>query len=186
MGLTVGDDFPRGVQFKHVPVDLTNLSVLNPLQCDRPQVLELDSVVTKGKTVVVGVPGAFTPTCTETHIPGYLLKLAQLKDAGVDNLVVYTGNDAFVVLAWGKLLLALAHLDASDAANANASAYPKVYFASDGDAKYSESIGLLKGPGRPVRHAAIIDDGKVAWFAHETELGVHVLGVDSVLAALAQ
>ncbi|CAN3371906.1 hypothetical protein DIURU_004615 [Diutina rugosa] len=182
MGLTVGDDFPRGVQFKHVPIDWADLSVLNPLQCDRPQVLELDGVVTTGKTVVVGVPGAFTPTCTETHIPGYLSKLAQLKHAGVDSLVVYTGNDAFVVSAWGKLLLASAHLDAGDA---NA-AYPKVYFASDGDAKYSESIGLLKGPGRPVRHAAIIDAGKVAWFAHETESGVHVSGVDSVLAALAQ
>lgn len=180
MVLTVGNQFPTGVQFKHVPIDLAHLDVLDPLKCDRPQVLDVDNVVSKGKTVVVGVPGCFTPTCTETHIPGFLANLAQLKQAGVDNLLVYTGNDAFVVLAWGKLLLLLAQLSKD-----NATAYPTVYFCSDGDATYTQSIDLLKGPGRPVRHAAIVDNGTVTWFAHETELGVHVLGVDQVLAALA-
>lgn len=177
MSFTQGSPFPANVQFKHVPVDLSNLDVLNPLVCQLPQVLNLDDIVTKGTTVIVAVPGAFTPTCTEQHAPAYLSKLAELKQARVDTLIIYTGNDAFVVNAWGKLLLQAAHLD-------NNGDYPKVVFASDPDAAFSTANGLLKAPGRPVRFVSVVKDGKVEHFAAETELGVNVSGVDDVLKVL--
>jgi len=188
MPLAVGDLFPENVQFRHVPIDLSNLELLNPLACERPSDLKLDDVIeslSKSENpnlVIVAAPGAFTPTCTENHIPPFLSNLTKLKtDKKIGAVVIITANDAFVVNAWGKLLLANAKLDASQVGS-----YPKVYFASDANVEFSEKYSVTKDSGRRAgRYAIAIDTitRKVTYVGHESESGVHVSGVDNILGA---
>jgi len=60
--------------------------------------------LSKGKTVIFGVPGAFTPTCSNDHVPGFLADVDALKAKGVDNIVCVSVNDPFVMASWGKSL----------------------------------------------------------------------------------
>ncbi|CAN3502875.1 peroxiredoxin Ahp1p [Diutina catenulata] len=184
MTLTQGSEYPKEVELRYVPLDYSNSSVLDPLVCERPGPLNVDEVISSVANtsdhyvVVVSVPGAFTPTCTEQHVPGFLAKLAELKAKHVGALLVTTANDAFVVSAWGKLLAKAANIDPKNA--------PKLYFASDTDAKFATAHDLLKAPGRAVRSATAIDANtrKIVYFGAETESGVHVSGVDNILGAL--
>ncbi|KAE8147810.1 FMN-linked oxidoreductase [Aspergillus avenaceus] len=120
------------------------------------------------KVVLFAVPGAFTPTCSVNHVPGYIKSLPQLKEKGVQVVAVIASNDAYVMSAWGK---------------ANQVTNDDLLFLSDPDAKFSESIGWSNGP-RTGRYAIIIDHGKVSYAQIETEKGVKVSGADAVLAHL--
>ncbi|MGI2258506.1 peroxiredoxin [Shewanella sp. GXUN23E] len=103
-----------------------------------------------GKTVVLfAVPGAFTPTCSEAHLPGYVVLADQIKAKGVDMIACVAVNDAFVMRAWGKV-----H---------NAS---EIRMLADGDASFTKALGLEMNTGsfggiRSVRYAMIIRDGVV-------------------------
>lgn len=81
----------------------------------------------KGKTaVVIGLPGAFTPICTEQHLKGYLNSIDTIKASGIDQLVCISVNDRFVLQAWAKSLNAL----------------DKIIFISDWDAEMTKKLGL--------------------------------------------
>ena len=107
----------------------------------------------KGKKVVLfAVPGAFTPTCSAKHLPGFVNNADQIKGKGVDEIACVSVNDAFVMDAWG----------------ASQSAAGKVTMLADGSAKLAQALGLSldlveKGLGvRSQRYAMVVDDGKVS------------------------
>lgn len=108
---------------------------------------------TAGKTIALfGLPGAFTPTCSAKHVPGYMEKQAELKAAGVDEIWCVSVNDAFVMGAWAR-----------DQKSAG-----KVRMLADGDAAFAKATGLtldLTGKGlglRSNRYSMLVKDGKVA------------------------
>ena len=110
------------------------------------------SDMTKGKKIAVfGLPGAFTPTCSAKHVPGYLEKFSELKAAGVDEIWCVSVNDAFVMGAWARDLKAAG----------------KVRMLGDGDANFTKATGLtldLTGRGmglRSNRYSMLVKDGKV-------------------------
>lgn len=105
----------------------------------------------KGKTVALfSVPGAFTPTCSARHLPGYVEKAADLKAKGVDEIVATSVNDAFVMGAW------------KTAAGAE-----EVTMLADGSGEFAEAVGLtadMSGYGmgkRAQRYSMIVEDGVV-------------------------
>ena len=111
------------------------------------------SKATAGKTIALfGLPGAFTPTCSAKHVPGYMEKQAELKAAGVDEIWCVSVNDAFVMGAWAR-----------DQKSAG-----KVRMLADGDAAFAKATGLtldLTGKGlglRSNRYSMLVKDGKVA------------------------
>ena len=106
-----------------------------------------------GKTIALfALPGAFTPTCSAKHVPGYVEKFSDLKAAGVDEIWCVSVNDAFVMGAWAR-----------DQKTAG-----KVRMLADGDAAFSKATGLTldltgKGMGlRSNRYSMLVKDGKVA------------------------
>jgi alkyl hydroperoxide reductase 1 len=114
------------------------------------------------KAVIFAIPGAFTPTCSEQHVPAFLAKYDELKKAGVDVIICTAVNDGFVMDAFGQ------HLKVQD----------KILMASDGGSGFFEKLGLTldltkAGMGvRSQRFALIVDDLKV------TYVGVDESGVD--------
>ena len=127
-----------------------------------------------GKVVLFGVPGAFTPTCSDHHLPGFVLRADDLKAKGVDTIACVSVNDAFVMDAW-------AHDRGVDG---------KVLMLADGNGEFTQAMGLeLDGSGfglgtRSRRYAAIIDDGVLSKLFLEPGAGLDVSSADSVLAAL--
>jgi peroxiredoxin len=108
---------------------------------------------TAGKTVAVfGLPGAFTPTCSAKHVPGYVDHAAELKAAGVDEIWCVSVNDAFVMGAWARDLHTAG----------------KVRMLGDGSADFAKATGLTldltaRGMGvRSNRYSMLVKDGKVA------------------------
>ena len=129
-----------------------------------------------GRTVVLfGVPGAFTPTCHNTHMPPFVAKAEEFRAKGVDEIAVIAVNDPFVLAEWRR---------ASDAAG-------RVTFLSDGSADYTRALGMdidmsARGFGtRSKRYAALIRDGEVVHLSAEDGPGV-VTGssADEMLAVL--
>ncbi|KAL7620977.1 peroxiredoxin type-2 [Parahypoxylon ruwenzoriense] len=162
--LKAGDAFPEGVTFTYIPYTPETAAVT---ACGVPIKYEASKEFKDKKVVIVSVPGAFTPTCQNTHIQGYIEKLPQLKAAGVDQVLVISYNDAFVQSAWAK---------------ANG-VKDKIIFASDDGAPFSTSIGWTLGP-RTARYAIVVDHGKVVYAEKEPAKEVSVSGVDAVLAKL--
>ena len=128
-----------------------------------------------GKTVVLfGVPGAFTPTCSAKHLPGFVTQYDALKAKGADVVACMAVNDAFVMAAWGK----------------DQGVGDKVVMLADGSAEFTKKLGLeldltARGLGvRSQRFALIARDGKVAHVAVEAPGAFEVSTADAVLAAL--
>lgn len=121
----------------------------------------------KGKKVALfAVPGAFTPTCSAKHLPGYVEKAAELRARGIDEIVCTSVNDPFVMGAWQK-----------------ADGSPDITFLADGNGEFATAVGLtMDGSGfglgtRSQRYSMIIEDGKVS------ELNVEAPGDFSVSSA---
>ena len=128
-----------------------------------------------GKTVVLfSVPGAFTPTCSARHLPGYVDNLDALKAKGVDRVVCIAVNDAFVMDAWRK----------------NQSVPDEIYMLADGNAAFAKALGLELdaskfGMGvRGQRFALVAKDGVVTALHVEAPCEFKVSSADAVLAAL--
>ena len=128
-----------------------------------------------GKRVVLfALPGAFTPTCSAKHLPGFIEQAAALRAKGVDRIVCLSVNDAFVMGAWGK------------AQNAG----DKVMLVADGNAAFSEAVGLaFDGSGfgmgtRSQRYAMIVQDGVVKKLFVEKPMEFKASSAEAVLAAL--
>lgn len=106
----------------------------------------------KGKKVLLfAVPGAFTPACSNQHLPGYIQNAEQIKAKGVDTIACISVNDVFVMDAWGK----------------SQNAGDKVLMLADGDGEFAKAAGLeldLNGKGlgmRSQRYAMVVEDGVV-------------------------
>jgi peroxiredoxin len=131
-------------------------------------------VLGRGKVVLFGVPGAFTPTCSDHHLPGFVLRGEELRAKGADRIVCVSVNDPFVMEAWGE----------------DQKVGSSVVMLADGNGELAEAMGLtMDGTGfglgtRVQRFAAILDDGIVSWLAVEPGPGLNVSSAEEVLAAL--
>ena len=130
--------------------------------------------LTKGKKVVIfAVPGAFTPTCSMKHLPGFVAKAADLQAKGVQEIVCLSVNDAFVMGAWGK----------------DQGAGGKVRMLADGNGEFTKAVGLeLDASGfgmgkRSKRYAMIVNDGKVEQVLVD-ESGLKESSAENVLSKL--
>jgi peroxiredoxin len=131
---------------------------------------------TAGKTIAVfGLPGAFTPTCSAKHVPGYVQKFDELKKAGVDEIWCVSVNDAFVMGAWAR-----------DQKSAG-----KVRMLADGSAEFAKATGLtldLTGRGmgvRSTRYSMLVKDGKVKALNIEGPGKFEVSDADTLLKQVA-
>jgi glutaredoxin/glutathione-dependent peroxiredoxin len=161
VALSVGDTIPD--------VKLTTITAdgLKPVQSRE--------VLGTGKVVLFGVPGAFTPTCSDHHLPGFVMQADEILAKGVDRIACIAVNDPFVMNAWG---------------NAQGTG-DKILMLADGNGDFAAEAGLrldLSGLGlgtRSQRYAAILNDGVVEQIFVETNPGgVDVSGSDKVLKAL--
>ena len=128
-----------------------------------------------GKRVVLfAVPGAFTPTCSAKHLPGFIEKAGEIKAKGVDTIVCTSVNDAFVMEAWGK----------------DRGVGDDVMLVADGNADLAKALGLdFDGSGigfgvRAQRFALVAEDGVVTHLAVEEPMKFEVSDADSILAVL--
>ncbi len=125
------------------------------------------------KVVFFAVPGAFTPGCSMTHLPGYVANADKIKANGVDSIVCMSVNDAFVMGAWGK------------AQNAE-----EIIMLADGNGDFTDKIGLqLDGRGfglgtRSQRFAMIVENGTVTALNIEEGPGVDASSAETIMALL--
>ncbi|KAJ5502775.1 Redoxin [Penicillium fimorum] len=166
--LKSGDSFPSDVVFQYIPWSEESDEITS---CGIPINYNASQEWANKKVVLFSVPGAFTPTCSISHVPGYIQNLPKLREKGVDIVAVIAFNDPFVMSAWGK---------------ANKVRGNDILFLSDPDAKFSKSIGWAdQASGRTARYAIVIDHGKVRYADIETERGsLKKSGADAVLASL--
>jgi peroxiredoxin len=126
------------------------------------------------KVVVFAVPGAFTPTCSAKHLPGFVQNADALRSRGVDKIVCLAVNDAFVMGAWGR----------------DQGVGEKVVMAADGNGEFTRALGLELdasrfGMGtRSQRFAMVVDDGVVAKLQVEAPGKFEVSSAEAVLRAL--
>lgn len=124
------------------------------------------------KVVLFAVPGAFTPTCSNAHLPGFVIRADELRDKGVDEIVCMAVNDVFVMDAWGK------SQNAED-----------ILMAADGNGEFTRALGLeLDATGfgmgqRCKRFALVADDGKVE-LVNIDESGLDRTSAETILQAL--
>jgi peroxiredoxin len=139
-----------------------------------PEATTSTEVLGHGTVVLFGVPGAFTPTCSDHHLPGFVLRADDLRAKGADSIVCISVNDPFVMEAWSQ--------DQNVGKN--------VVMLADGNGELAGAMGLtMDGSGfglgmRSQRYAAIMRDGVVSWLAVEPGPGLNVSSADEVLAAL--
>jgi len=131
--------------------------------------------ISKGKRIVIfAVPGAFTPTCSMKHLPGFVEQNAAIRGKGVDEVVCLSVNDAFVMGAWGQ----------------QQNATGKVRMLADGNGEFTRAAGLTMdasgfGMGeRSKRYAMLVRDGKVESLLVEPAGGLNVSSAEAVLAKL--
>lgn len=112
--------------------------------------ISTDEIFAGKKVILVAVPGAFTPTCSKTHVPGFIQQYDEIRAKGVDTIAVTAVNDAYVLGAWRDAL----------------GAGEKIVFLADGAAAFAKEVGLNleSSPSMGVRsrrYAAIVEDGVV-------------------------
>ena len=158
MTIKVGDKLPSGT--------------LREMTHDGPREVSIEDL-TRGKRVVIfGLPGAFTPTCSAKHVPGYVRLADQLKAAEIDEIACVSVNDAFVMGAWAK--------DQNTAG--------KVRMLADGSAAFTRAVGLetdlsARGMGvRSQRYAMLVDDGVVTALNVEAPGKFEVSDAETLLA----
>lgn len=142
--IKVGDKLPAGTLSEFIEVEGNGCSI-------GPNSFDIHKE-TAGKTVAIfGLPGAFTPTCSAKHVPGFVAKFDELKAAGVDEIWCVSVNDAFVMGAWGR----------------DQRSGGKVRMMADGSADFAKATGLTldltaKGMGlRSARYSMLVQDGVV-------------------------
>jgi peroxiredoxin len=142
--IKVGDTLPAATLMEFMDVEGEGCSLgPNPVDVTK---------ATAGKTIALfALPGAFTPTCSAKHVPGYLSSFDELKAAGVDEIWCVSVNDAFVMGAWAR----------------DQKSVGKVRMLADGDAAFTKATGLtldLTGKGlglRSNRYSMLVKDGKI-------------------------
>jgi len=139
-----------------------------------PQPVSIDDLCSGKKVVLFAVPGAFTPTCSMQHVPGFVDKASAFKDKNIDTVACISVNDPFVMGAWGK----------------DRSVGDSVMMLAYGNGEFTAAIGLeMDGSGfglgtRSQRYAMVIDDGVVTLLNVESGPGLDVSSAESILASL--
>ncbi len=139
-----------------------------------PREVDTGALFAHGKVVMFAVPGAFTPTCSAKHLPGFVENLAALKAKGVDKVICLAVNDAFVMGAWAK----------------DQKIGDSIVMLADGSGAFTKALGLeldlvARGLGvRSQRFALITVDGVVTHLAVEEPGGFDVSRAEAVLEAL--
>ena len=149
-------------------------ATLKTMTADGAKDLTTDEVFAGKKVVLFAVPGAFTPTCSNNHLPGFVKNAAAIKAKGIDTIAVTGVNDVFVMNAWKK------------SAGADA-----IEFLADGSAAWAKAVGITadlteRGLGvRSGRYAMVVDDGVVKTLNVEDAPGkADVSGADNLLKGL--
>ena len=160
MTIQVGDKIPS-VTLKH-------------LGAEGPADISADELFGGKRVVLFALPGAFTPTCSAKHLPGFVAKSADIKAKGVDTVACLSVNDAFVMGAWGR----------------DQNVGDNVLMLADGNGEFTKAVGLeLDASGfglglRSQRYAMVVDDGVVTTLNIENPGAFEVSSAESVLGAL--
>jgi peroxiredoxin len=165
MTIKTGDHLPEGKLAEFIDTETEGCSL-------GPNTFNVSELV-KGKTIAIfGLPGAYTPTCSAQHVPGYIAHVTQLKAKGVDEIWCISVNDAFVMGAWGREL--------------NATGI--VRMMADGNADFSKALGLSAdfsayGMGtRSQRYSMLVKDGVVKQLHVEAAGKFEVSNAETMLA----
>ena len=161
MAIKVGDRVPNGT--------------FTVMTADGPKPKTTDELFKGKKVVLFAVPGAFTPTCSNNHLPGFVKNADAIKAKGIDTIAVTGVNDVFVMDAWKK----------------NTGAEGKIEFLADGSAAFANAIGLSvdlgpRGLGtRSQRYAMLVEDGVVKTLNLEDSPGkADISGAENLLKGL--
>ena len=168
MSIQIGEHLPAGSLAEFIEVEGEGCSI-------GPNTFQVADLV-KGKTIAIfGLPGAYTPTCSAKHVPGYITHAAELKAKGVDEIWCISVNDAFVMGAWGR----------------DQKATGIVRMMADGNADFSKALGLSAdfskfGMGtRSQRYSLLAVDGVVKQLNIEEGGKFEVSNAETLLAQLA-
>jgi len=160
MSIRVGEKMPSGV--------------FGVMTDAGPGAISTDELFAGKKVVLVSVPGAFTPTCSASHLPGFINQADELIAKGVDSIACMSVNDVFVMHAWGE----------------DQNVGDKVMMLADGNGEYARALdlemdGTAFGMGtRSQRFAIIVDDGTATHVAVEAPGKLEVSKAESILAKL--
>ena len=160
MTIQVGDTLPS--------INLTTMTT------EGPKPISMTEISSGKKVVLFAVPGAFTPTCSAQHLPGFIEHNKELRDKGIDVVACVSVNDPFVMNAWGE----------------DRKVGEEVLMLSDGNGEFTAAIGLeMDGSGfglgtRSQRYAMIIDDGVVSALNVEPGPGIDISSAEKILEQL--
>ena len=163
--LKVGDRLPSGTFQEYIEVEGDGCSV-------GPNPVDIGKATAGRKIAVFALPGAFTPTCSAQHVPGYVEKAAALRTAGIDEVWCVSVNDAFVMGAWGREQRTAA----------------KVRMMADGSADFTQTVGLAQDLGkrgmglRSKRYSMLVVDGVVKSLNVEEPGKFEVSDADTMLS----
>ncbi len=138
-----------------------------------PEPISTDDIFAGKRVLLFAVPGAFTPGCSLTHLPGYVVNADKIKAKGVDTIACMAVNDAFVMDAWGKTQNA-----------------EEILMLGDGNGDFTAALGLeMDGRGfglgsRSKRFAMLVDDGVITHLNVEPAGGVDVSSAETMMALL--
>ena len=164
MTIKIGDTLPAGTLAEFVEVEGNGCSI-------GPNSFKVEDMVKGKKIAIFGLPGAFTPTCSAKHVPGYRANDEALKAKGVDEVWCISVNDAFVMGAWGR----------------EQKTAGKVRMMADGSGAYSEALGLTldltaRGMGvRSDRYSTYVVDGVVKALNREAPGKFEVSNAETLL-----
>jgi len=142
--IAIGDSFPSGITlFEYKPPTDGDAGGIKEVKTD-------DIIINNGKVVIFGLPGAFTPGCTQKHLPSFVKRADEIRSNGYSEIVCIAVNDPFVMYNWG-------------AANG---ATGKIRMLGDPEAKLAKALGLdnYRGPAmgiRSKRYSAVAEGGKI-------------------------
>jgi peroxiredoxin len=166
MTINVGDRLPEGTLSEFIETETEGCSL-------GPNTFQVADLVKGKKIVVFGLPGAFTPTCSVQHVPGYVQHADALKAKGVDEIWCISVNDAFVMGAWGR----------------DQKATGVVRMIADGNGAFSKALGLdadfskFNMGTRSQRYSMLVEDGVVKQLNVEKS-GFEVSNAETMLAQL--
>lgn len=156
------------------PGDLVPAGEFGVMTPDGPGSVSSVEIFSGKKVVLFSLPGAFTPTCSKAHLPGFVAHAEAIRDKGVDTIACLSVNDTWVMHAWGR----------------DQSVGDSVTMLADGNATYTEALGLsvdLSAGGmgtRGQRFVMIVDNGTVTHLAIEAPRQFEVSSAEAVLKAL--
>jgi glutaredoxin/glutathione-dependent peroxiredoxin len=167
MTIKIGDHLPQGTLSEFIESATEGCAL-------GPNTFDVGGLAKGKKIAIFGLPGAYTPTCSAQHVPGYVKHAAQLKAKGVDEIWCISVNDAFVMGAWGR----------------DQKATGVVRMMADGNAAYSKALGLDAdfskfGMGtRSQRYSMLVDDGVVTQLNVEQGGAFEVSNAETMLKQL--